>query len=176
MKATHLNFMLVFMRLIFFWSFDGLVDAKNLRRAKNHQIIKQPQQHEPSLHDNETAAYSMSFKADQDVNHQKHVNPLAVTTISLSTMSSSTGVTFTASSGNAGYATAFGGDIDNDGNYDILIGNPNDNFQTGKAYIVFGRTSMSSISLSTASSSSSAITITGESGLFGGYVNWRPLL
>jgi hypothetical protein len=89
----------------------------------------------------------------------------SVTSISLPPSSSSVGISFThptSSPCSLGYAVSIGGDINGDGYLDLAIGAPRCNSDTGKAFIIFGASSLSDINLSTVTGNSWGFKVTGE--------------
>jgi hypothetical protein len=78
----------------------------------------------------------------------------SLSNIDLTTLTSSQGLTFTGSNAeNVGNTVRSAGDFNGDGKADILIGAPDYSTQTGRAYLIFGSSSMSSITLSALASS-----------------------
>jgi hypothetical protein len=82
--------------------------------------------------------------------------------LDLTSLTSQYGLTFTGSSDKAGYATSLEGDVNQDGIPDLFIGAPSYSSNTGRAYLVYGKSSLSSASLGVMTSTT-GIKITGES-------------
>ena len=79
------------------------------------------------------------FGKDTDTDNNGVVDAPFPATIELAALDGTNGFVINGVGGQAGYSMHLGGDIDNDGVDDLLIGAPFTNVSTGEAYVVYGR-------------------------------------
>ncbi len=79
------------------------------------------------------------FGKDTDTDDNGVVDAPFPATIELASLDGTNGFVINGVGGQAGYSMHLGGDIDNDGVDDLLIGAPGMNVSVGEAYVVYGR-------------------------------------
>jgi hypothetical protein len=63
----------------------------------------------------------------------------------------------------SGYSVSSAGDVNGDGLADLLVGAPNDPFNNGRSYVVFGKVSGTAVNLSAVANGSGGFVVTGDS-------------